>query len=91
VPLPALTVFARLGTPVRMITEREQRRGVAVGPDDHVAAVTTVTTVGSALGDVRFTTERHRTRAAVTTAEVALHLVDERGLHSTSLRTAVRC
>ena len=86
VALAALPVLARLGAPVRMVAEREQRRGVAVGPHDHVAAVAAVAAVGPALRHVRLAPERHRARAAVTTAEVALDLVDERGLHETSLR-----
>ena len=56
--------------------------------DDHVATVATVATVGTALGHVGLATERDRARAAVTTTQVALDLVDERGLrHDTSLRT----
>ena len=61
----------------------EQRRDVAVGRDGHVAAIAAVAAVGPALRDVRLASKGDRARAAVTAAQVALHLVDERG-HETA-------
>ena len=59
------TVPAGLGTAVGVVPEPEQRRRVAIGPQDDRAAVTAVTAVGTAPGHVRLTAERDRARAAV--------------------------
>jgi hypothetical protein len=71
-----------------MISKGQQRCGVAIRTEQDVAAGSTVATVGSTLGDVRFSSERHRAGTTVTTAEVDLHLVDERGLgHGLRIRS----
>ena len=66
VQLLPLAVCARAGLAVRMITEREQRRDVAVRAEPHVATAPTVAAVGSALraratpGGIRRSPRRHR-------------------------------
>jgi hypothetical protein len=73
-------MFARGSSSVRMIAKRQQRRGVPIGAEQDVAARSTVSPVGPAFGYVCFSTERHRAGSTVTTAQIDLHLVDERGL-----------
>src|SRR5207237_4247315 len=76
-PTIARTVGAGGGAAVRMVPEREERRDVAIRPQDGVAALAAVASVGSAAGNVRLAPERHRPGAAVTTPHVDLRLVDE--------------
>ena len=86
VSLACPAVLARRGAPVGVIAEGEQRRDVAVARTTYVAAVAAVAAVGPTLRDVRLASEGDRARAAVTAAQVALHLVDERRLpHATIL------
>src|SRR5207248_2625117 len=76
-PTFARTMRARGGTAVRMVPEREQRRDVAIGPQDDVAALAAVAAVRPAAGNVRFAAEGHRPGAAVPAPHVDLRLVDE--------------
>ncbi len=62
---------------MRMVPEREERRDVAIRPQDDVAALAAVASVRSAAGNVRLAAERHRPGAAVPTPHVDLRLVDE--------------
>ena len=78
VTLAPAAVLATVGAPVRVVAEREEGRGVAVGGEVHVAARTAVAAVGTALRDVRLASERDHPGTAVTTAQVDLHLIDER-------------
>jgi hypothetical protein len=51
---------------MRVIAKAEQRRDIAVRYEPDVAAVTAVTTIRAALGDVGFATERDTSRASIT-------------------------
>ena len=75
----ALAVDAVVGSAVRVIAERQERRHVVVGDQPHVAAVAAVTAVRAADGDGTLAPEADTARAAVTTASVQLALVDELG------------
>ncbi len=72
-------VGAVVGLAMGMITKRQQRGDVAIGDQPDRAAVTAVTAVGAAPGDVGLPAERHTARAAVTGLHVDVALVDERG------------
>ncbi len=86
VTLVARAVCARLRAPMWMVAKREQRRGVAIGSQPHVATFSAVPAVGTTLGHVRLAPERDRARAAVTPAGVELNLVDELG-HAVRIRS----
>src|SRR5260370_32705546 len=60
-----------------MVPEREERRDVAIGAQDDVAALAAVAAVRSAAGNVRLAAERHGPGAAVPTPHVDLRLVDK--------------
>jgi hypothetical protein len=62
-----------------VITEREERRDVAVGDEPDVAAAAAVAAVGSTLGDMGFAPERHRPGTAVASLDVETALIDEPG------------
>ena len=76
-PAFARTVGTGGGAAVRMVPEREERRDVAIRPQDDVAALAAVASVRSAAGNVRLAAERHRPGATVPTPHVDLRLVDE--------------
>src|SRR5207244_9376855 len=91
-PVAAVGLLRRAMHPVRrpperMVLEREQRRDVAIGDEPHVAALASVTAVGSALGDVRLAPERHRAGAAVACLHMETALVDEARHRRTTLRS----
>ena len=54
-----------------------QRRKAGIGLDDHVAAMAAVAAVGTALRDVRLSTERHATCAAVAASNMNAYFIDE--------------
>ena len=56
-----------------------------VGYEPDTSATAAVATVGAALGDVCFTTERHTARAAIATLHIDVAFVYEVGLHGTFL------
>jgi hypothetical protein len=60
-----------------VVPEAEQGGLVVGGDQPDVAAGASVTAVGTTLGDVGFTTERHTARATVTRLDVDLGLVYE--------------
>src|SRR5215207_1680204 len=72
-------VRAVLGATERLVLERQQRGDVVVGDQDDVAAAPPVAAVGTALGHVGLTAERHRAGAAVAGLDVQVALVDELG------------
>ncbi len=86
-PAFAGPVRARRGAAVRMVPEGEQRRDVAIGAQDDVAALPAVAAVGPAPGNVRLAAERHRTGASVPAPHVDLRLVDEL-THEARIRTS---
>jgi len=85
--LLAGAVRARTRLAVRVVTEREQRRHVAVRAKPDVAATTAVAAVGPASRYVRLAPERHTARAAVAAFHIALRYVDEAG-HPDRIRTS---
>ena len=88
--LLAGTVLARRRTSVRMITEGEQRRDVAIGQEVHVATRAAVAAAGAALGRVRLAAERDRARAAIAATHIDLNLVDEVARHKERIGTTTR-
>ncbi len=81
----ALPVGTARGPTMRVIAEAEQRGHVAICDKPHIAAVTPVTTVGSAFGHVCLAPERDGARATVTGLHMEATLVDEAG-HPVRLR-----
>ena len=67
-----------------------QRGDRGVGLEHDVAAAAAVAAVGTALGHVGFSAERHASRAAVTGLDVNLYLVDEH-VECTRFPAGVRC
>jgi hypothetical protein len=72
-----VAAFARLDrAPPLQVREIAERW---IGSEDHVAASSTVTAVGPALGDVLFAAERQTAVAAAAGLDVKLRAVAERG------------
>ena len=82
--LRTAAVLARLALSVGVISKRQQRRRVVVGDEPDTSAITAVAAIGTALGDVCFTTKRHAARAAIATLDIDVALVNEIG-HRTTL------
>ena len=73
----ALAVHPIIRPTVRVVAEREERRHVVIGDQPDVAAVAAITAVRSAHRLGTFTAEADAARAAITTSDVQLALVDE--------------
>ena len=68
---------AEVAPAVGVVLEGQQRSDVVVRDQPHIAALAAVAAVGAAFGDVCFTAERNRARAAVTGLYMELALVNE--------------
>ena len=75
----ALAVGPAGGPAKRVVLERQQRGGVVVRHQPHVAPTPSVATVRTAPGDMGLTAERHRAGPPVTRLDVQLGFVDESG------------
>src|SRR5262249_19960277 len=88
VPSLAHAVGAVGRAPMRMVLEREERGDVPIGDQPDVTAAAAIAAIGPALGHVRFTPERDRTRAAIAALHMQATLVDETGHDDCRLRGA---
>src|SRR5690606_31568255 len=78
-PQTPFAVPAATGLPDGMAGDIGERAEVAIGLDNDVTAVATVTTVGAAAGDVRLAAERQATVAAVAGLTVDDDAIHEHG------------
>lgn len=67
------------GTTMRMVAESKERGDIPVCDKPNAAPGTTITPIGSALGNMGFATERDATSATVPSSDIELTFIDESG------------